>query len=418
MYDEQTKSTNGVGAALFDFTQAVSAISSSHRDLQKKIEDLDFKLTDKNLELLGDLGETQGLKTYLDCILDSMSNCLIVIDKIGRITVFNRAAERLTGYEAEEVYGASYSELFCSQISERFTPFHILKTGNHFTEGEKEIITRNGKRVPVKFSASLLTDSDNRILGAIEVFTDLSAIRALDEQMHKINILSALTDMAAVVAHEIRNPLSGIGGYAALLSDDLKADAEKRQMAERIVEGVKRLDGIVENLLSLTQTKKPALVEADLGDFLRHYIAKLTTEVNFTSKNIVVQQRIPDISIKTKIDPVLLGRALWNIIDNAVHAMPKGGTLQIEMAPKVDNEKRPGCFAYISITDTGTGMSRQTMDRLFSPFFTTRERGVGLGLAIAKNLIKFQDCNIGIRSAEGKGTIVVISIPLTEESSK
>jgi PAS domain S-box-containing protein len=415
MYDEQTKSTNGVGAALFDFTQAVSAISSSHRDLQKKIEDLDFKLTDKNLELQGDLGETQGLKTYLDCILDSMSNCMIVIDKIGRITVFNKAAERLTGYEAEEVYGASYSELFCNQISERFTPFYILKTGNHFTEGEKEIITRDGKKVPVKFSASLLTDSDNRILGAIEVFTDLSAIRALDEQMHRINILSALTDMAAVVAHEIRNPLSGIGGYAALLSDDLKADAEKRQMAERIVEGVKRLDGIVENLLSLTRTKKPTLVEADLGEFLNRYIAKLITEVDFTGKNIVLQKIVPDISIKTRIDPVLMGRALWNIIDNAVHAMPKGGTLQIEMAQRIKNEKRPGCFAYFSVTDTGTGMSSQTMDRLFSPFFTTRERGVGLGLAIAKNLIKFQHCNIGIRSTEGKGTTVVISIPLTEE---
>ena len=172
---------------------------------------------------------------------------------------------------------------------------------------------------------------------------------------------------------------------------------------------------LVNNLLLLTRTKKPALIKAELGPYLDRFIKELSKRMDLSTKKINLQQNIPDKSIKVQIDPVLMEQALMKIVDNAVQAMAEGGTLRIVMTEAIYDSVKSEYKVVINISDTGVGMSRETLDRLFAPFFTTRERGVGLGLAIAKNLVKFQHCNIHVESVQDVGTSVMISIPVVEE---
>ena len=406
---------SSLGSAFDDFSNAMNAVSSSHKALQHKIEDLDFQLEQKNRELKASLQETQNLKTYLDCILSGMSNCLIVIDTTGRITIFNKAAEALTDYRSEEVIGKHYADVLGKHVSERFTPFYTLKSHEHCSEGEKEICTADGTKVPVKYAMSLLTDADNKVLGAIEIFSDLTAARMLEEQMHKVEIVAALTEMAGVVAHQIRNPLSGIGGYAALLSDDLANDDPKHEMASQIVEGVQRLDEIVNNLLLLTRTEKPSLVRVELQLFLQHFLEQITKRDDIWKRGIIVKSDFPKSPLYSELDPTLMERALLTIFDNAIQAMPNGGTIDVTLRSVGSAKNRHKKYILITIEDTGHGIPKNVMPRLFEPFFTTRECGTGLGLTIARNLIKFQQCELNVESREKEGTKVMITIPILKE---
>ncbi|MBC7186696.1 MAG: PAS domain S-box protein [Calditrichaeota bacterium] len=399
-----------LGAAIADFNQAMASITSAHRELSQRIAELDLQLAQRNAELAQNLIETQRLKTYLNHILDSMSNCVVVVDRLGTITLVNRAAERLTGYRAEEIVGRQYEEVFCSCTSDAFTPLQVLKSAAGSSEGDKEILSKCGRRLPVKFAISRLTTPQGDVLGAIEVFSDLTAVRALEEERRRVSVLSALTEMAAVVAHEIRNPLQGIAGYAALLSQDLPADDARNTMAQQIQEGVQRLDEIVNNLLLLVRPGKPALAPLDLTSFLREQVASCRKRLSSHS-NVLIQEDLPARPVMTNADPLLLERALSNIVSNALQAMPQGGTLRIALTESLPGQRRPS-LCQILIADTGVGMSRATMDRLFTPFFTTKERGAGLGLAIAKNLISFHQGEIIVRSSEGRGTTVTILLPV------
>ncbi|MCR4438180.1 MAG: ATP-binding protein [bacterium] len=399
-----------LGAAIADFNQAMASITSAHRELSQRIAELDLQLAQRNAELAQSLNETQRLKTYLNHILDSMSNCLVVVDRLGTITLFNRAAERLTGYRAEEVVGRQYEEVFCACTSEAFTPLQVLRSAAGSSEGDKEILSKSGRRLPVKFAVSRLTTPQGDVLGAIEVFTDLTAVRALEEERRRVSVLSALTEMAAVVAHEIRNPLQGIAGYAALLSEDLPTDDVRYAMAQQIQEGVHRLDEIVNNLLLLVRPGKPALGPLDLTAFLRELLASCRRRLPPQS-DVVVEDDLPARPVMTNADPLLLERALDNIVSNALQAMPQGGTLRISLTEDLPAQRR-AWMCQILIADTGVGMSRATMDRLFTPFFTTKERGAGLGLAIAKNLISFHQGEIIVQSSEGRGTTVAVLLPV------
>jgi PAS domain S-box-containing protein len=339
-----------------------------------------------------------------------MNNCLVVVDRMGTITLFNRAAERLTGYRAGEVVGRYYEEVFGYLTSDAFTPLHALRSETATSEGEKEIVTKSGERLPVKFTTSRLATPEGHVLGAIEVFTDLAGERALEEGRRRVSVLSALTEMAAVVAHEIRNPLQGIAGYAALLREGLPAEDPRFLMAQQIQEGVQRLEEIVNNLLLLVRPGKPSLAQVDLTAFMRSLVASCRTRLSPQS-GVVVEEELPARQVFVKADPVLLERALWNILGNALQAMPKGGRLRIALMQGLPGHSRaPMC--QILIADTGVGMSRAVMDRLFTPFFTTKERGAGLGLAIAKSLISFHQGDILVRSSEGRGTTVTVRLPI------
>ena len=216
--------------------------------------------------------------------------------------------------------------------------------------------------------------------------------------------LNALGEMSAILAHEIKNPLGGIRGFAALLQRDLKDSPHLQEMVQCIIDGTRSLEKIVSAILQYAKPIQPELQTLDLSTYLRKLIQFIQVDPALT-KAIKIKQHIPNDPILTPFDPDLLKGALFNLIFNAIQAMPQGGDLIISLL-KVENT------CQISITDTGIGMSEELLENLFSPFFTTKKRGNGLGLVEIKKVVQAHLGSIEVRSQLHRGTTFTIKLPL------
>ncbi|MDZ7261708.1 MAG: PAS domain S-box protein [candidate division KSB1 bacterium] len=152
------------------------------------------------------------MEIYLDYIIENMTSGLIVIDLTGKITVFNRAAEEISKFKRELVIGRSYSEIFREDAESRNSLLYTLKYNNPVLNAESVIVSLNGEMIPIRFSTSLVKDNNGLLLGAMKIFHDLTEIKKLEDEIQQTRTLAALGEMAASIAHEIRNPLGGIGG--------------------------------------------------------------------------------------------------------------------------------------------------------------------------------------------------------------
>ncbi len=405
--------TYSLADAFDSFNTTVSDLGSSYQELMKRIQELNIQISEKNEKLEENFYEVNRLKRFLDSILNSMTDGVIVVDTGGRIVLFNKGAENLTGFSHEEVIGQTYTMVFGKQTSERFSLLYTLSEGVSLLLEEKEINTKYKKDIPVRYSTALVTDSQNRTLGAVEVFSDLSRIKWLEDQMRQMKIQTALNQMAGLVAHEIRNPLGGIRGYVDLLSESMKQDDIHKQMIGHIIDSIKRLDEIVSNFQLFTRPVKPQFEDTDMIRFIGEVIAFFGKNEEMRKKKIRV---VADFLTKAKpiqlrIDPILIEQAMLFILDNAVKSMEMEGTLRIELREETPLNKRVEKQILISISDTGAGMSKQVLKKLFTPFFTTRERGMGLGLALARNFVMHHRGDIFVESEKGIGTTVTIVIP-------
>ena len=228
----EEQAVNPLSQAFDSFNATVSSLGISYQELTNQIQDLNLQLSDKNRQLEDNLYEVNRLKRFLDSILNSMHEGVVVIDTEGCIVLFNGSAEKLTGYSSTEVMGKEYNEILGQQISERFSPLYTLKNGQPLLFEEKVIRSKRGEAIPVRYSTSVMTDNLNRTLGAVEVMSDLTRIKRLEDEMQRIKTQSALNQMAELVAHEIRNPMGGIRGYVELLSETLDENDPKREMIE------------------------------------------------------------------------------------------------------------------------------------------------------------------------------------------
>ena len=400
--------------ALGSFNRTVSNLGSSYEELKQNIQELNVQISEKNKQLEENLFEVNRLRWFFDSILNSMSNGVIVVDTSGRIALFNREAEELTGFHADNVVGKPYSDIFGKRVSERFSPLYTLSEGDALSQEEKEIETKSGQAVPVRYSTALVRDSQDRTLGAVEVFSDLTGLKRLEKEMQVIKTQAALNEMALLVAHEIRNPLGGIRGYVDLISESMKQSDPRKSMIDQILESIVRLDEIVSTFQMYARPVKPRFVETNIDGFMNDVVSFFESSQDLKKKSIQLSLKpeTKDGPIQASIDPVLLEQALLAVLDNAVKSMKEGGIIRVEYSrerPLKKNEKEAIVF---SITDSGTGMDPEVLKKAFKPFFTTREKGLGLGLALAKNFVSLHHGEIFAKSEEGLGSTITLTIPI------
>lgn len=223
--------------------------------------------------------------------------------------------------------------------------------------------------------------------------------------LERKNRLAALGEMAAGMAHEIRNPLGGIQLYASLLARDVADRPESARLVERIAAGARRLEGIMSHVLQFTREMRVNLVPVSLG-------AVVEEAIDLAGGAIAEKQITPRVTgpvdMQVQIDPLLFGQALLNLVLNAVEAMNHGGELLIGYLPPV--ETTGGRQLRLIVEDTGPGIPSNIMDRIFNPFFTTRETGTGLGLAIVHRIVEAHDGVITASNREGGGARFEIRI--------
>jgi signal transduction histidine kinase len=252
-------------------------------------------------------------------------------------------------------------------------------------------------------STALLYDEDGRVSGALELYHDLSKLRKLEDEIMRVKTLAALGEMAATVAHEVRNPLGGILGFAALLRKDLGDDDPRSNMVDKIIKGVENLDKSVSSLLTYAQEVHPCMKTVNLRPFVDEIIAnfKMTLTQNNESSNIDVL--ISPESLEWKFDPQHIRQCLLNLLLNAHQAQPESSDIKLSVV--ADTKLN------IMVSDSGSGIDDNVKEKLFTPFFTTRKAGTGLGLATVKKLVLLHKGEIKVDSVLGRGTDITIAIP-------
>lgn len=242
----------------------------------------------------------------------------------------------------------------------------------------------------------------------------------------QIDRLVSLGELAAGVAHEIRNPLAGIGTSAQVLRSRFARDDERVKFADVILDEVGRLEKIIENLLLFARPKQPQLVRHDMRQSLERALNLLMEQIE--KQHVRVQIKCHGEPPTVYVDPGQMSQVLLNLLLNAIHAMPAGGKITLELATfskkmsvtggRRRTDKKPRVpaqrvqFLRLIVSDTGQGISKQNLSKLFTPFFTTKSAGTGLGLSISQAIVREHGGSISVSSTEGRGTKVAVDIPV------
>jgi PAS domain S-box-containing protein len=398
--------------AFSEFQLKAERLSTAYESMQADFKKINLELDIKNNELEESLSRQEEMRTYLNSILESMENGVIGIDIEGNITHFNRAASEITGYNVTAVMNKPFIDFFGSDTQDEPMLLHVLNTGKEQIRDEKVIWHSDGHPVPVSYQTAILRDSKGTRIGAVEIFSDISRIKALEKEMQQAKTMAALGEMSATVAHEIRNPLGAMGVWAGLLERDISADDPRRKTLGKIIEGLSKLNKIVSNLLVYTRPVKTELRKVQIDKVIAEIIDFVQIEIERLRQNIVIERRFGDYPVFVLVDPEKMGQVVLNLCLNAIQAMPEKGTLTV----LVDKQEDAGHgYAVFTIADTGSGIEKELISKIFDPFFTTKENGTGLGLAIVKKFVESHSGYIDVKSVPDEGTQVKVFLPLLKE---
>ncbi len=358
-----------------------------------------------------------------DHILAGLEEGLVVIDQHERIAYVNQTAEQLTGLSHTQVYGKLYTELFSANPWATAIVQRTVASGYSRTAGEGELHGRNLRSTPVRLTCSPIFTGEGVYSGVILALHDLSYQKELAESVQREDRLTQLGVVAAGLAHEIKNPLAGIRGAAQLLQGRVKNDPSAVEYASIMIREIDRLSGLLEQLLNLTSS--PPL-ETRLVN-----VHKILTEVILLERETLS----PHQRILTQFDPSLpdihadeaqLAQVFRNLIKNALQAIAgrRGGELSITSrmatnfhmlrseAQEQRGISRRGRFLAIDFTDNGSGIPREDLTRLFTPFFTTKTKGIGLGLPLSQKIIAQHGGAIRVESDPGQCTVFHVYLPV------
>jgi len=382
-----------------------------------------------NAELDAQLIEVSTLERYNAQVLEAMTNGLVTLNMEGRIVKWNDMAARITGHLVDEVEGQLCQELFTGSPSFARILLDGVQKQVVCWDRSVSFVRPDGREVPLEINTSLLEDETGQSTGLLGIFRDLSVVRELEQRLRRADRLAAVGRMAASVVHEIRNPLTAIKNFVEMVPQRAQNPAFINRFRDIVPKEVARVNAIMEDLLDLSRPPRIIPRALHLQEVIERCLALYehqAAEHGIT----VVQEVAPDLA-PVRADPDYLLRALGNLTINAIQAMAPGGTLTIRAGnptlwhtPTPDTTIRGDPVApettqsYISIavTDTGTGMTPDQLESLFTPFFTTKEKGTGLGLALTHKIIEEHQGYLHVESQLGVGSTFTILLPVCIDS--
>ncbi len=382
-----------------------------YQKLEKKVDWSQKQLQETNEQLRQKLGELNKITLFNESILHNLYGGIVTYNKEELITFMNKRGADLLGWEESEVLGRSIDEVFHSDKKDP-SFFHKSLEGNGDIFGETEILKKGGEKIPVEVFLSHLRDEEGNILGVTGIFRDISEKKEIEIRMHRMDKLASLGQLASGLAHEIKNPLAGIGSAIQVLFSGIQVDNARKEMVKEILNQVHRLDGTLKTLLSFARPGQPKLSPSDLNEVIEAVLFLVSQQTK--KQNIEIQLHFPKSLPKVKIDPQQIQQSVLNVVLNGIEAMPSGGTLTVAAKEKtgIDPSKKEKVYVSLMISDTGTGIPEATMTQIFNPFYTTKPSGTGLGLSITQRIIEQHNGKIGVKSEAGKGTSFTIDLPV------
>jgi two-component system sensor kinase FixL len=353
-----------------------------------------------------DIEKLKENEARLRSIVDSAVDAIILIDARGHIESFNPGAEQLFGYTAAEVIGRNVSMLMPSPRREDHDGYlaNYLHTGVAKIIGIGRDVTalrKDGRTFPVRLSVGEMTiRGEKKFTGILH---DLSTRVQMEEQLREQAALVRLGEMAAVIAHEVRNPLAAVRGAVEVIGGRLPGGSREAAITADIVTRIDTLNQLVNDLLLFARPPKPHPIAVDLSVLLAATAALLGQDASYRDVRVQISGSVPPVLA----DAELLKIVFTNVFINSAQAMRGNGTIRVALTSAAS-------MGRIVVSDEGPGISPETLNKLFTPFVTTKARGTGLGLSTVKRLIEAHHGDIHVECPPGGGTAVTIRLPLAE----
>lgn len=355
------------------------------------------------------VADLEEARSEAEAILASMPNAVVTMDLSGRILSLNAAAGRMLGVRSDHAVYRPYGTALGSHRGLVRVIDSILAADPGQSSTDLTIFPPDGPPIPASLVWSWLRDRAGEVRGIIVTLQDRSELRRLERQVHRAQRLAALGTMAAGIAHEVRNPLAGIRGAAQLARKRVGDDERLQTYVDLIHTESERLDAIVEQLVRFARPQKAQRHPASLREVAEHALSLVRPQAG--EAHVECSLHEPEAVPQVRVDSHQLTQVFLNLFLNAIQAMPDGGALTVRVL--TDSGPQPGQrMAVVEVQDCGCGMDRQTQDKLFTPFFTTKPTGTGLGLAIAHRIMEEHGGGLDVISLPGEGATFYVSVPM------
>lgn len=346
------------------------------------------------------------MKTYTENVVESMADGLISLDREGRIVTLNRQAVEILGSERERIEGRNITELLGDGVAEILGP---PEERSLVRDREMEIRKGPDVKIPLSLSAAPLKDDAGQEMGSVLLIRDLREIRDLQRKVRRSERLASLGRLAAGVAHEIRNPLSSIRGFAQYFVKRFHGQIEEEGYASVMVKEVDRLNRVITELLEFAGPKEPRREPNALEDIADHALKLLAPDL-VARKVEVFKEYEPGLPA-VWVDRDQISQVFLNLLLNAIESMEGGGEIRLTL-----RRCGPPPAVLAAIADTGAGIPADDMEKVFEPFFSRKRKGTGLGLAIVHQIIESHGGEIRVESSQGRGTTFRMTLPMDGDS--
>jgi PAS domain S-box-containing protein len=373
------------------------------------------------------LAEIEYLKSFYESIIQNLRSGLITVDQFMKITDVNRAAEIILGYRKEEMLGRQLDD-FLSPMDGKKCMFldaadEMDSTMGHLSEVPMK--KKSGELFPAEVCFSVIMDSTDAVTGLSCIFRDITAKKVLEQDLARVDKLASLGEMAAGVAHEIKNPLAGISGAMQILARNFQEGDTNQLIFNEVQSQVKRLDNFINNLLQFARPGQSQFAEVHLNTIIDRVLFLAASQLE--GKHIKVVRAVDPNLPMAQGDEGQLQQVFLNIVLNAIDAMDRGGTLTFHSCGyespegRVDSCHSPVCrylngkHVRVAVQDTGKGIDPTSMESIFNPFHTTKSNGTGLGLSISQRILEQHGGTIFVESEPGVGSTFIVCLPVCRE---
>jgi signal transduction histidine kinase len=362
--------------AFQNFTKASKSLETYYELLQEKVRYLTNELEKKNRELQSALSDAERNKDYLNAILYNLEEAIIVVDPEEKITMLNKSAEDILGISRSDAVGKVFHNL------------HFLISKNN----SETILTVSGRQYNIILSHSPIVDSRGSSRGNVILIKDITRLRELEIQQERDQRLKAMGEMATRIVHEIRNPLCSMQLFSSMLESEVENTPHK-ELARGISTGISSLNTILTNMLLFAKPHKPSSKKIPIDRVVEESVVILTPLIK--ARNIELKKSLRPYEVLG--DGELLKQVFINVILNAVQALPDGGDLNV-------TTEKSGLSVIVHVKDNGPGIDVADIEKIFNPFFTTKDTGTGLGLTIASQIMQAHGGYIKVHNGEERGS--------------
>ena len=392
-----------VAAAAGDLDQRLDIHTKDEvEELANSFNTMIREISAQRLQLEQQMDELQELKAYNDRVLSSMTNGLITLDLDSRVVSANGAAESILGLEGKDWQGINFRDLWPEDNHLVRLLVQCLQSQTTCRNQEISLDTGEGEQRTLMVNTSFLEDGREETMGVLVVINDITELKELEARMRQSDRLAALGTLSAGLAHEIRNPLSAIKTFVQLLPRKISNPAFFDKFQTTVPRELNRINDLIESLLELARPPKLEFKIISVSECLAQ-IEDLYRD-KLEAANIGLEISGEKILPELWADREHLVRAFSNVVINAQEAMQEGGNLTIKAG-----EVAGGLV--LQFADTGVGMDESTKDKIFNPFFTTKDAGTGLGLAMTHKIIQEHGGDIQVDSVVGAGTTFTLILP-------